>query len=394
MQYRKDAKSGNNLSILGLGCMRFPSTLGRINMEKSEEIIVKAIESGINYFDTAYMYAGSEEATGEILHKNGLREKIYIATKLPHHKCKSYDDFDKIFNEQLKRLKTDYIDYYLIHNIADVGTWQRLIDLGIDKWIAEKKANEQIHRIGFSFHGTQKGFTELIDAYDWEFCQIQYNYMNEHYQAGITGLHKIAEKGLPAIVMEPLLGGRLANGLPKAAEETFNAAGANISYAAWGLRWLWNQPEVTVVLSGMSLMEQLLDNLETAQDAKPAMLTAKDLAVIDDVAQTFKNAYKVSCTGCNYCMPCPQGVNIPGCFAAYNLSFVIGFVSGMTQYVTSTVANNSSNNYRASQCIQCGKCEKLCPQNIAITSELENVKKRMEPFWFNFLMKIISKVMS
>jgi len=388
MQYMKDPKFGKDLSVLGFGCMRLPS-----DKDKAEQLIIKAVKQGINYFDTAYIYPNSEATLGTILEKNALREKVYVATKLPHQKCKSYEDFDRLFNEQLARLKTDYIDYYLIHNISDKAMWDAVCGIGIEKWIEEKKAAKKIHRIGFSFHGAQNGFFELLDAYDWDFTMIQYNYMDEHYQAGRAGLKKAHEKGLPVIIMEPLLGGKLATGLPPTAASLFKAENPDCSAAAWALKWLWNQPEVTVVLSGMNSMEQLEDNLKTAKAAKPGMLSEKESAVFGPVMDTIRESYKVECTGCNYCMPCPHGVNIPGCFSAYNTRYAMGFVPGMTQYVTSTGANRPEKRARAKFCTGCKACEKSCPQHIPIAQELQNVKKHMEPFWFNFGIWVIGKIL-
>jgi len=389
MQYVTDRKSGNMLSVLGFGCMRFPR-----DRTKTEQLIIKAVEAGVNYFDTGYIYGNSEVTLGDILHKNGLREKVFLATKLPHQKCKSYDDFDRLFQEQLERLKTDYIDYYLIHNLSDLPSWTRLCDLEIEEWIAEKKVTGKIRQTGFSFHGTQNGFMSLIDAYDWDCCQIQYNYSDENYQAGRTGLLKAYEKGMPVIIMEPLLGGKLETGLPAKAERLFKEADENISAAAWAFRWLWNQPEVSVVLSGMNSMEQLDDNLKTAEDARPDMLSEDETEVFIPVIAALREAYKVPCTGCNYCMPCPQGVNIPGCFAAYNTSYAMGFVPGITQYITSTGANHPEKQYRPNNCVNCGACEKNCPQHIEISKLLVDVKKKMEPFWFNAVLWLIHKFSS
>ncbi|MDR0999360.1 MAG: aldo/keto reductase [Clostridiales bacterium] len=390
MQYRTDLKSGNKLSVLGFGCMRFPRGIS-IDLAKSEKLVADAIEQGVNYFDTAYIYGGSEDTLGEILSKNNLRGKIYLATKLPHSKCKSYEDFDLYFNEQLSRLHTDYIDYYLIHNISDLTAWERVVALGIEKWIAAKKASGQIRQIGFSFHGAQAEFVKILDAYAWEFCQIQYNYMNENYQAGLKGLKKANEKGLPVIIMEPLLGGKLANGVPKRGQSLMREATPDRSSAAWGLKWLWNQPEVTVVLSGMNAPEQLADNIKAAAESTVGSMTDKELAVIEKVKDIFEEAYKVPCTGCNYCMPCPRRVNIPGCFSAYNASYANGFVTGITQYMTSTNVMHSKDGGSVSNCVKCGLCEKKCPQNIKIIAELGKVKKRMEPFWFDALIGIASK---
>jgi predicted aldo/keto reductase-like oxidoreductase len=389
MEYRTDPKSGNKLSVLGFGCMRFPRGLAaQIDMGKTEELILSAIEGGVNYFDTAYIYGGSEAALGEILHKNGAREKVFLATKLPYQRCKSREDFDRLFKTQLDRLQTEYIDYYLIHNLSARASWDALRELGIEKWIQEKKENGQIRQIGFSFHGAQDGFLSLLDAYEWDFCQIQYNYMNENYQAGRTGLRKAHEKGLPVIIMEPLLGGKLANGLPPKAEKLFKDADPTLSFAAWAFGWLWNQPEPAVVLSGMNSAAQLEDNIKTAERA----VWPERSELFASVAEAFNDVYKIPCTGCNYCMPCPKGVNIPGCFAAYNTSYVMGFMSGIQQYITSTGANHPEKNYRGRNCVKCGQCLTKCPQHIEIPKRLEAVTKRMEPWWFRVLIGLIVKM--
>ncbi|MDR2036044.1 MAG: aldo/keto reductase [Coriobacteriales bacterium] len=389
MQYRKDQKSGNNLSVLGLGCMRLPrNSKGSDDMGKAERLICDAIEMGVNYFDTAYLYGKSEEILGAALTKSGQRENIFLATKLPHQKCKTYEDFDRFFNEQLAHLQTDYFDYYLIHNLSSMDSFDRLLDLGIESWIAKQKTAGRIRQIGFSFHGSQHMFMELLDRFDWDFCQIQYNYMDENYQAGRKGLQRAYEKGLAVIVMEPLFGGKLATGLPKQAIKLFNEADSSRTPVAWALEWLWDQPEVTVVISGMSTKEQLDENVETAGKASVGMLTEQDKATIAEVVEVFHSAYKVDCSGCNYCMPCPQGINIPSCFAAYNARYVTGYVSGITLYVTSLVTSQPGKQIGPGSCIECGACEKLCPQHIPITEELKAVKKKMEPFFLGAALKI------
>ena len=388
MRYIKDKNSENMLSALGFGCMRFP-----LDRRKTEKLIVTAVDRGVNYFDTAYVYPNSESTLGWVLDKNKIRDKVYIATKLPHMKCNEYADFDKIFDKQLERLKTDFIDYYLIHNISDLPSWRRLCDLGIEKWISEKKEKGRIRQIGFSFHGTQNDFAELIDAYDWDFCQIQYNYADENYQAGKTGLAAAHAKGLTVIIMEPLLGGKLATGLPPKAAGLFRESNGGRSEASWALLWLWNQPEVSVVLSGMNSEEQLEDNLNSAETAKRGMLTDTEAAVYGPVVEVLREAYKVACTGCNYCMPCPNGVNIPVCFAAYNTSFAMGFVAGMTQYLTGMGVNQTGKTNRAVYCSKCGACAGKCPQKINIPESLDAVKKRIEPFWLNPVLWTVQKIM-
>jgi len=394
MQYRTDLKSKNELSIMGFGCMRFTKNLTQIDINKAEQLIVKAVQDGINYFDTAFVYNGSEDALGQILAKNNLRNKIFLATKLPLAKCRKYEDFDLLFNIQLERLHTDYIDYYLMHNLGDTQAWKRLCDLGVERWIKQKKESGRIKNVGFSFHGIREEFLNLLDVYDWDFCQIQYNYINTNDQAGMAGLKKAAEKGLPVIIMEPLLGGKLATGLPKKAVELFKAANSSLSPAAYALRWLWNQKEVTVVLSGMNELSQLKENIETAKDALPGMLTPEDEKVFDSVMNVINETYKIPCTGCNYCMPCPNNVNIPACFSAYNMLHTVGYISGMQLYVTSTGSMDSQKKYAASNCEECGACEKKCPQRIPVIQSLKMVRKKMEPFWLRPAVNLYMKFRS
>ncbi|MCL1847970.1 MAG: aldo/keto reductase [Coriobacteriia bacterium] len=394
MQYRVDPRSGNQLSVLSFGCMRFPRRVAPIDRTQTEKLILKAIERGINYFDTAYSYPESEAILGEILHKNAVRSKVFVATKLPHQKCKTTEDFDLLFNEQLRRLQTDYVDYYLIHNLSEVSAWQRLCELGIEAWITQKKLEGQIRQIGFSFHGMQPAFLELLDVYDWEFCQIQYNYQDANYQAGRAGLEKAHSLGMPVIVMEPLLGGKLATGLPKETKRLFQAVEKDRSPASWAFRWLWDQPEVTTVLSGMNSDEQLDDNLATAEEAAPGMLSEREAAVFEPVIASLSGSGDIPCTGCNYCMPCPNKVNIPGCFSAYNASRSLGFVTAMPMYITSIGANHPEKNYSGSNCIRCGACEKKCPQHIKIMDSLEVTTKRLEPFWFGALLWGVRKFSS
>lgn len=378
MQMRLDAKNGNQLSVLGFGCMRFPQTLGKIDYNATEKLILDAIDQGINYFDTAYMYFGSEDVLGSILEAHNLRDKVYIASKLPHGKCKKPEDMEKLFQTSLSRLKTNYIDYYLLHNITRFSQWERMVELGVIDWIAQKKAEGAIKQIGFSFHGPYPDFEKLIEAYDWDIVQIQYNYINEKYQAGRDGLNLAASKNIPVVIMEPLLGGRLADSLPPDAAKVFKAADKDASAASWGLRWLMEQPEVTVVLSGMNAPEQLADNIAVANATAIDSLTNEERQIIADAKAMFEKDFKVPCTGCNYCMPCPKGLNIPAAFAAYNESFAINWFTGFFHYFLNTGMPNPELHF-VSDCSECGACEKKCPQEIEIRSELKNVRKRLQP---------------
>ena len=363
--------------------MRFPRALGRIDLQKTEEMIMRSIEMGVNYFDTAWIYPGSEETLGAILGKNNAREKVYIATKLPLVMLRSAADFDKCFDQSLQRLRTNYVDYYLMHMIMDMTQWSVLKSWGIEDWIAKKKNSGQIKQIGFSFHGTGSEFLKVLGDYDWEFCQIQYNYSDENFQAGVTGLRAAAAK-MPVVIMEPLLGGKLASGLPKDAVNIFRNANANLSPAGWALNWVWNQEEVTLLLSGMGSMDQLEENLRVADNAKAGMLTDAEKSVYAKVLEYVNRACKIRCTGCNYCMPCPLGVNIPGSFSAYNTIYSLGYVEGMKQFITS-IGLLSEKGSGPSMCKKCGKCESHCPQHLPIIKELARVQRRMEPWWLKLI---------
>ncbi len=375
MNYRED-KYGNKLSILGFGCMRFQRKGGRIDLKEMERQILLAIEQGVNYFDTAYIYPGSEAALGQVLEKNGLRDQVKIATKLPHYLIKNKDGLEKLFQEELQRLRTDHVDYYLMHMLNDVQTWNRLKEMGIEEWIAAKKASGAIRQVGFSYHGNTEMFCKLLDAYDWEFCQIQYNYLDEHSQAGRRGLLYAAEKEIPVVIMEPLRGGRLVNLLPEKAKKIFDAYPVKRSYAEWGLRWLWNQCEVTVVLSGMSTMEMVEENVRIASEARAGEQGTEEEALYTLVVKAIHESVKVGCTACGYCQPCPMGVDIPGAFAAYNRWHGEEKTGAFMDYLKCTTLRK--NTTAVSNCIGCGKCEKHCPQKIEIRKELKEVQKTLE----------------
>ncbi len=374
MKYRKD-KYGNDLSVLGFGCMRFKKKMGRIVIEDAERQIMNAFNNGVNYFDTAFIYPGSESAIGQIFEKNNIRDKVYIATKLPPQLMRSTEILDKLFNEQLKRLRTDHIDFYLMHMMSDIKVWERLKSIGIEKWIEDKKASGAILQIGFSYHGNSDMFCKIIDAYDWDMCLIQYNYMDEHTQAGRKGLYHAHDKGIPVMIMEPLRGGRLVNNLPQDAVSIFKEHSVQHTPAQWAFRWLWNQPEISVVLSGMNSDEMVADNIKTATETEIGELTANDEQMLKSVVRAINAKLKVPCTGCGYCMPCPQKVNISGTFSAYNTRYSKGKFAGFKEYVKCTKPKEYA---PASKCIGCGKCEQHCPQGIEIRAQLKEAEKVLE----------------
>ncbi len=385
MQYRKD-KYGNDLSMLGFGCMRFTGKLGKIDFDKAEHEIMTAYKGGVNYFDTAYIYPGSEALIGEIFEKNGIRKDIHIATKLPHYLIKSRESAEKLFAEELRRLRTDYVDYYLMHMLTDIDAWERMKALGVLDWLEEKKKSGQIRQLGFSYHGNTEMFCRLIDAYDWDFCMIQYNYMDEHSQAGKRGLQYANQKGLPVIIMEPLRGGKLVSRLPEEAKRIFSEYKTQYTPAQWAFRWLFNQPEVTTVLSGMNSEAMILDNIHTASTAQIGALSAEDEAMLQSVSAAINAKMKVGCTGCGYCVPCPKNVDIPGTFAAYNRLHSEGWFAGTKEYIMCTTLRKTPT--AASNCIGCGKCEKHCPQGIPIREKLADAQKELERTPYKIVRKL------
>lgn len=387
MQYRKD-KKGNELSVLGYGCMRFTRKGAGIDLDKAEREVMHAIKSGVNYLDTAYIYPGSEAAVGEILQRNDCRKDVFIATKLPHYMIKSMEGVEKIFKEELRRLKTDYIDYYLMHMLTDTDTWEKLKKMGILEWIESKKASGAIRNIGFSYHGHTEMFQKLVDAYDWDFCQIQYNYMDEHSQAGREGLSYAAQKGLPVIIMEPLRGGRLVNLLPRSAKRLFEGDALGRTPAELAFRWLYDQPEVTCVLSGMNSMEMLEENLKTAERGIAGHFTTEDRMLVEQVKEEIKKTVKVNCTGCGYCMPCPKGVDIPVTFRCYNEMYSETKSGARKEYLQCTAFRQNQSS--ASLCVGCGKCETHCPQQIEIRKELKRAVKELETLPYKAAKKAIA----
>ena len=378
MLYRKDRR-GNEISALGFGCMRFRRKGAGIDQEEAEREILRAVELGVNYFDTAYIYSGSEACLGEAVEKHGLRDRIRIATKLPQYLIRSRDGIDRYFNEQMARLRTDHVDYYLMHMLTDLDAWHKLQKLGIEAWIEEKKRSGAIGQIGFSFHGNTETFLGILAAYDWDFCQIQYNYLDEVTQAGRKGLQAAAARGIPVIIMEPLRGGKLVNLLPQEARDLIAADPKRRSAAEIAFRWLWDQPEVTCVLSGMNSVEMLEENCRVASDAPAGCLTAEDQALIEKLRGAINAKLRVGCTGCGYCMPCPHGVDIPGTFNCYNELATQGKVPALRDYLQSVTMRKEP--VFASQCVGCGRCEKHCPQHLPIIAELKKADRALRPFW-------------
>ena len=390
MRYRKD-KNGEDVSILGYGCMRFTQKGGKIDIEKASREVMLAIENGVNYFDTAYIYPGSEAALGQILEMNNVRDKVKIATKLPQYLVGNNPKaLDRFFDEEKKRLKTDYVDYYLMHHLTDVSAWNKLKAVGAREWLEDKKAKGEIRNIGFSYHGDTDGFLEILNDYDWDFCQIQYNYMDEDTQAGVDGLKAAGQKGIPVVIMEPLRGGKLAE-LPDGAAKQVTEYERGWTPAELAFRWLWNQPEVTCVLSGMNSEQMILENIKSASEATPGEFTDADFALIERIKEEIRKTTKVNCTACRYCMPCPQGVDIPGIFRCYNHIYSESREAGTREFMQSIALQDKPG--IPSLCIECGKCERHCPQSIPIIKTLKEADKVLNPWYMKIGLKIGRKFM-
>ncbi|WP_128426422.1 aldo/keto reductase [Gudongella oleilytica] len=373
MQYREITSEKLNVSLLGYGCMRFPVVGGdnsRIDFEESEKLLKYAIENGVNYIDTAYPYHGgkSEDFVGQVL-SLGLRERVYLATKSPVWLVKKYDDFIKYLDEQLVNLRTNYFDFYLLHSL-DAESWKKIVELEVFDFIHEAKSSGKIKNIGFSFHDDLKVFKEIIDSYDWDFCQIQLNYMDTGYQAGLEGLMYAKNKGIDVVVMEPLKGGKLAN-IPQKSKEAIESKASERTAAELALKWLQQLDGVKVVLSGMSSMEQVEENIKIYSDNTP--LSESELEAVDYLKSFFESRIAVGCTGCEYCQPCKAGVRIPGIFELYN---------NLTVYETVDQSKSSYKGYvekgaSSLSCVECGECEAICPQQLSIISQLKDAHKAL-----------------
>ncbi len=376
MNKRQIKKTGEWLSILGYGGMRFPTKLGKIDEEKAMAQLRYAIDQGVNYIDTAYFYHGgqSESFIGRAL-EGGYREKVYIATKLPPWLVHSEADMSRILDTQLERLKTQTIDFYLLHALNQEN-WDRFLSLNVFQFLEEKKAAGKIRNIGFSFHGDRALFKTIIDAYDWSFCQIQYNFLDEYHQAGKEGLAYASAKDIAVFVMEPLRGGTLAVGLPQEATDAYIKANPKRSPVEWALKWIWQHEGVTTVLSGMTEDQHVYDNIAYAKSADACHLSNAENQTMDAVKAIYKAKQKVPCTACQYCMPCPFGVDIPRCFELYNAKYLLN--QKVKTFYWMQLGGINGKPSHASLCVRCGKCLPLCPQGIKIPEALDEVAVDLE----------------
>ena len=379
MLYRKLGKTGWDVSALGFGCMRLPLIKDSneekppIDEEASLEMIQYAIDRGVNYFDTAYPYLGgrSEPFTGRAL--KPYRDRIRLATKLPVWLVEKPADCDRILNEQLERLDTEFLDVYLLHSL-NRSAWSKMKELDILGFMDRIRSDGRTVQMGFSFHADVEIFKEIVDAYDWDLCQIQYNFFDEHFQAGREGLDYAAAKGMGVVIMEPLRGGRLTDNVPPAVQKLWDSSPRQRTPAEWGLRWVWNHPQVSTVLSGMSTMAQVEENIRIAGEAVPGALTESDLNLIGRVAEEYRARIRVPCTACGYCLPCPNGVNIPLNFRLYNDVFMFDEAERSAKQYHHSISPEA----RASNCVECGQCVELCPQAIDIPEELKRVDEYFE----------------
>ncbi len=369
MEYRSMDKLGVKPSMLGFGCMRFPQKEdGSIDEVESEKMLDKAIEAGVTYIDTAYPYHNgeSEPFVGRVL-KKYKRDSFYLATKLPIWKVETIEDVKATFEEQLNRLQVDYVDFYLLHALSK-ERWEKILKLGVLDFCKEMKEQGKLKYIGFSFHDSYEVFEEILTSWDWDFCQIQYNYMDTEHQAGDRG-YALAEKlGVPMVIMEPIKGGSLAV-LPEDIAAMYKEADREASISSWALRWVGTHSNVKVILSGMSTYSQVLDNLKTFETFKP--LNQEEQALVEKVAATIRSRVKNGCTGCRYCMPCPFGIDIPKNFAIWNQEAMYGNPAAAKRKYERELAESA----RADQCRKCGACEKECPQAISIREDLVRVKE-------------------
>lgn len=368
LEHRTFGETSLKPSLLGFGCMRLPildGDSGKINESEAISMIRHAIDGGVTYIDTAYPYhkGQSEIVTGRAL-REGYREKVLLATKLPTWLLNEPGDADRYLNEQLEKLQTDCINLYLVHAL-NANTWKKAVELDVWGHLQAAKNRGQIKHVGFSFHDEYTVFEEILEAHPWDFCQIQLNYMDEDYQAGMMGMKKAYAKGIAVVIMEPLRGGKLSGNIPEDVEEIWAQAPVKRSPAAWALRYVANYPEVSVILSGMSTLEQVDENIEILSDAKPLSLSEAESKIIDKARDLYRQKIKILCTDCGYCLPCPQDVDIPRVFSLYNEGSMYNL--DMTRSYSSMQEQKND----ASLCVECGQCLTACPQALPITDHLK-----------------------
>lgn len=382
MNYRKFGKLDWSVSALGFGAMRLPTIggdTGNIDEPEAITLLRYAIDQGVNYLDTGYMYHGgkSEILVGKAL-KDGYREKIKLATKMPMRLVNSREDLDRIFSDQLLKLQSKHIDFYLFHGL-NKANWLKVKELKALEWAEELKKNGKISHLGFSFHDNLEVFKEIIDGYEgWTLCQIQYNYVDYNYQAGTKGLKYAASKGLAVVVMEPVQGGNLAIKPPPEIQAIWDEAEIKRTPAEWALQWVWNQPEVSVALSGMSNYQQVVENIQSANHSTPGILSKKELEIISRVRKGYLDYGLVGCTGCRYCQPCPQGVAIPEILALYNEYYKKRGDEAAQDQVINSRQDRVPQEKWATACIKCGECEEKCPQQLQIRNLLNKVVRAFE----------------
>lgn len=381
MLYREVPKNGDQLSVLGYGCMRFPTRLGSINETLAEKQMMHALDQGVNYFDTAYPYHSgkSESFVGKVFSRNRCRDNVKLATKLPHWMADSKEEMEDILDEQLAKLKTDTIDYYLIHALSG-ELWETARQHGVIEFMDDALKKGKIINAGFSFHGLAEDFTSIVDDYDWTFCQIQYNILDTQNQAGTAGLKYAASKKMAVMIMEPLRGGNLAKTQPPSVQKIWAKAEDKRTPVGWAMSWLWNQPEVTLVLSGMNNDDHIDENIKLAQKAVPGVLSKAETDLVAEAADEFRKVMRVGCTGCQYCMPCSAGVNIPSCFEAYNSKYAFKDRQARMMYLFQNGGMVTDKQSLASMCVKCEKCIEKCPQGLPIPDLLETVAENMEGF--------------
>jgi uncharacterized protein len=383
--YRSLGQTGEKVSVLGFGCMRLPVIEGqrdRIDLPLATEMVHYAIDHGVNYFDTAFGYHGSafdkpgesEVFLGEAL-QGGLREKVLIATKLPQWLVKTRDDMDVFLAGQLERLQTDCIDCYLLHALG-AEPWAKMTDLGVCEFLDAAKADGRIRYVGFSYHDVPAAFAPIVDGYDWDFCQIQYNYMDVENQAGAAGLAHAVGKGLGVVVMEPLRGGRLAGRVPEAVQALWDTSAVRRTPVEWALRFVWDDPGVSLLLSGMSDMQHVIDNIEIAERAEVGRLNDEQLALIGKVRDAYRARTAVGCTECRYCMPCPQNIDIPGVFSTVNSAALYDNLAADLELYEMMVGDGRW--ARASACVECGQCEDACPQKVPVIEEMAKAAQLLD----------------